>query len=608
MLVKSSRRGGSADDTGDLLEHLLRGAGNERVSEIGLSGGLQHALADALAIARDSRDSVWHMSVSPTQTLSEEQWQRVEAVIRDAYGLSEDLPITSVEHAKPHRFPISTTLPPRPAHRHFLWPTTDPVSGKRINPFRHYVLNERIARQLEVEFGHELTKGAHNRAVYHWATTAMSELAEAIDNGGLLDDGLAQQRTSDSERIVAKRQFSDAFGAADAADAAVAAAREDDSPGAAFIQNLRSQGFALAQGDRLVLVALDGSRQPLGAARKSGMKEADLRALLGDELMKLPVITKGDDVIAWLSKNIAHHQIRQLNDICTSKEQQNDDKEACGLENIRFKGNPCRHNWSGNNLGVRCQRPERSSECEPTGSGGRRRRAEQARPIAQPSPRRRGQDRADADDARSDFGTTGENREAPRIINRRRIEQARFINLAASKDISERLKRIKAHACNHELTTEELQELPGHRAIREVCDDRSLRRQRWLAAQMRSAYSTEWLPESVVRHIADIEIRSDGVILTLWGGSRIVDRGDQIDLIGRTDDVSINEIVEAVRRRGWTDVEITGSAEFIAAVSERLEMLVPSIAVRSATTVAKNTTPKPVQNVDDGAVQLTESM
>ena len=161
MILKSSRRAGTVEDAADLLEHLLNGEGNETVREIGMPGCIARALDDARLVARDSRDAAWHLSVSPAVPLTDAQWVRVKAVLRHAYSLPNDLPVTWVEHCKPHRPGVRDDQ--RPPHRHAVFPSWDPVSGRRISPYRHYLLNERISRQLEREFGHPHVKGRHNR-------------------------------------------------------------------------------------------------------------------------------------------------------------------------------------------------------------------------------------------------------------------------------------------------------------------------------------------------------------------------------------------------------------------------------------------------------------
>ena len=81
--------------------------------------------------------------------------------------------------------------------------------------------------------------------------------------------------------------------------------------------------------------------------------------------------------------------------------------------------------------------------------------------------------------------------------------------------------------------------------------------------------------------IIKVEPREEGraVLITLRGGTTIVDRCTRIDIIGRTDDVAIDELVSAIVRRGWDAVELHGTHEFRRAAALRLAMLDPPVIV-----------------------------
>lgn len=98
---------------------------------------------------------------------------------------------------------------------------------------------------------------------------------------------------------------------------------------------------------------------------------------------------------------------------------------------------------------------------------------------------------------------------------------------------------------------------------------------------LRGAYGTGWLPPSVAARIVRVEPHEEGraVIITLQGGTRIVDRAERIDIVGRTDDVAIHEMVAAIVRRGWDAVELHGSDDFRRAMALRLALLEPPVPV-----------------------------
>jgi hypothetical protein len=83
------------------------------------------------------------------------------------------------------------------------------------------------------------------------------------------------------------------------------------------------------------------------------------------------------------------------------------------------------------------------------------------------------------------------------------------------------------------------------------------------------------------------------VVITLRGGTRIMDRPTRIDVVGTTDDIAIGELVSAVVRRGWDAVEVHGSHEFRRAVSLRLALLDPPVLVADT----------PLTEVDQAAVE-----
>jgi hypothetical protein len=617
VILKSSRRAGSAVDAAELLAHLLHGAGNEFVREIGLPGCTARALGDARLAARDSRDAAWHLSVNPAVPLTEAQWARAGQVVRDAYSLPGDLPMTWVEHSKPHRPAVGDDQSPRPPHRHVIFPSWDPVSGRRINPFRHYVLNERVARQLEHEFGHPLTKGKHNRAVASWCVShGLAGLAAAMDMAGLLDGPAPVQAVSDGERRVGARRGRDAFAAADASGAAAGlASAEPISRGAAFIAEMARQGFIVAQGDpRLVLVPRDGGKA-VGAARKAKLTEAALRDLLGEELGRLPPLGRDADTRQWL-KTLSP-------DNATTGEPNHVDEE--------------REDPAQRKAGPAVDEPGRGRRA-PRDGGASGRDAPAVRPartvpddLRAPSDRRddredggsaggagvaaggRGPPGAGAGSARGDrrisevlAGGAGTDRTAdgepggrPRA-DRRRVECAllsgalsrspqahRLASLTAALRpprnpaalAPEEAPRLEWEAGEQRATRLDRPETRRavillHPAIR---PDGSHRRR--LAAAMRRAYDSGWVPESVTVRLRDVRVDGDTVVLTLVTGSRILDRPDSIEIFGQADDVAVSEIVEAVGRKGWPMVAVQGSMDFRVAAAKALLALDPPIRV-----------------------------
>ena len=109
--------------------------------------------------------------------------------------------------------------------------------------------------------------------------------------------------------------------------------------------------------------------------------------------------------------------------------------------------------------------------------------------------------------------------------------------------------------------------------------DRKARQAAWIAIQLRQAYDTGWLPPSAAARIARVKIdeQANAVVITLLSGTLLVDRRDRVDVIGRADDMAVEELAEAVRRRGWDAVVVEGDQEFRVAISRRLAALRPPV-------------------------------
>lgn len=575
MILKSSRRAGLVEDARELLRHLLHGAGNEIVREVGLRGSTVRALDDARAVARNGRDAVWHLSVSPAAPLTEAQWSRAEEVIRDAYGLPEDLPITWVEHGKPHRPGVRGGLPPRPAHRHALFSSWDPATGRRISPWKHYVLNERVSRQLEHEFGHPPTQGRHNRHVASWcAANGMHSLATAMDMAGLLEGPPPRQRVGDAERRAGERRGRDPFASADVSATVLASVRSSgSSPALAYIQGMRDAGFLVARGERgLVLVPTDGTGKPVGAARKARLTESAMRILLGDEIDHLAEISRSADLKTWLASHNARYDVRTLSGDDANTEQpesvKTDTLASPGLVGHR-NGNCASRDVEGGGQQGDVTGDVRHDPCS---DGGRQ-------PTAPPSTAGATGGRIPpATDHRPVDGRSGISNPDRAPPDRARVEDGQAERILRQLD-TDKLKSLTAALHGVVLVGPIRREVvlcatPGTTSA-------STRRSRWIAATMRGAYDMSWVPESIAANVKHVYVnRAHGaVVLTLWSGTRLVDRHDRIYVVGEVDDVAVEELVEAVRRRSWDAVELHGDEPFRRAAARALAMIEPPIAV-----------------------------
>ena len=113
-----------------------------------------------------------------------------------------------------------------------------------------------------------------------------------------------------------------------------------------------------------------------------------------------------------------------------------------------------------------------------------------------------------------------------------------------------------------------------HQAVRlaGTSRDREVRRRRWVARCLRRHYDLDWVPETIAARIRAVTWHAtlEAIVLTLDTGTRLVDRGDRIDVVGTADDVAIAELVACVRRRGWERVEVFGPPGFRTAAARAL--------------------------------------
>ena len=639
MIIKGSRRAGSLRDAQALLDHLMRGLGNERVYEVTGPGAVADLVNDARAFAVGGRDhAVWHLSISPEVEMTPAQWARVRALLLEAYKTRPDLPTASVQHLKPHRQAVRGKLPARAGHEHMVFGTTDPLTGRQVDPYMHYVVHERVARQLEWEFGHPLVRGKHNGAVHRWFTAnGKTEIAQAMEAAGFLEEP-AISKVSDRERSVAIREGRDPFAAVDASKAALAAT--DRTPladrGQALRQHYADDGFVLARGDgRLVLVPVDGKGKPVGAARKAGIREAALREILGAEHDRLPHLPKGADVAAWLQGLAAaalapqiphtpgevpdhaqgtkdHHPFQHRS--AQGHQSRSGSRRAPGdhagwLDRDGIRRDPGRdHDRPGSH---RDPRPEEASGTggEPAGSSA----------PAAPDPGHRSAGAAD-----------GSASEQPRLeqdarTSRRRttrFEQARLTRVveqhlrphrgtlaqmidqvrqppdpARVATVAEHIIAARRHAAEAIRISEPAPPTPARqdfaggkaRPVRgiELSDAErggtmvGEHKRVWILVALRRRYDTGWLPPAVVQHIVGYEYDrgAQEVRLTLDNGAIIRDGMTRIVLEGRVDEVSVDELVAAVQRRGWRAVNLVGSLDFQRAAALRLGLLDPPIGI-----------------------------
>lgn len=148
---------------------------NEQV--IVLSGNameLGHT-ADLHAQMSNMKHSMQHVWISPEIELSSDQaWRAVQLVAEErGVDLANEPHVASLHHL------IDEDGKHRP-HIHFMWGSVN-QNGKARNNWHSWMRNEYLARRMEVEFGHPLTKGAHNKyAAGRLREAGLEEAAEMV--------------------------------------------------------------------------------------------------------------------------------------------------------------------------------------------------------------------------------------------------------------------------------------------------------------------------------------------------------------------------------------------------------------------------------------------
>lgn len=162
MILTTTRHGRTRRDARYLFAHLSRQeAQRSRVVHVAAPVTTAPEALDYMQALRDgSRATVacHHISLSPSQPLTDEQREEAVARILAAFG-AEDHAHVLWEHAgKPRRGADTHT------HYHLVVAHVGP-DGKALDDSRSYVRLEAVARSLEADFGHDLTPSRRTAAV-----------------------------------------------------------------------------------------------------------------------------------------------------------------------------------------------------------------------------------------------------------------------------------------------------------------------------------------------------------------------------------------------------------------------------------------------------------
>jgi hypothetical protein len=314
MILKSSERASASG----LADHLTNARDNERVAVLSsrdlVSGDDVHrALAEMAAIAKGSRctQHLHHAMMNPAQELTQQQWQQAWDAYEQEFGL-QDQPFIEVEHHKEGR-----------THRHRVYDRiTEQLKAVDFGYSR--IRNEKVARVLEHEFGHDLTIGKHNRAVIaRLREDGLQQVADWMERGHA-----HEQARPVAEKGHADHQIEKRTGLAKAeAEQAIRQAWDQSDSGHSLKAALEQDGLILARGEKrdFVVVDMAGAAHSLG--RRVGEKAKTVKQRMADlDPASLPDVAQAREVQQEQARS---HQLAQEE---RQREQEQQAKKAAAKE------------------------------------------------------------------------------------------------------------------------------------------------------------------------------------------------------------------------------------------------------------------------------------
>jgi hypothetical protein len=275
MIIKSSSRGAARQ----LADHLCNANDNETVfftdSRYVLSEDVHGALDDLEVTAGlnlKCKQYLYHVSINPDRDVTAEQWQHIWTAYEQEFKLEEQ-PFIEVEHCKAGR-----------THRHRAYLRLDLETGKAVPMSHSWARNEKIARTLEHQFGHELTIGRHNRAVINrlkeegradvaaWLEKHQAHAVERPVADKSPQDHQIERRQKSIEPVYSVKIVEH--------DLKEAYARSDN--GHSFKAALAEKGYVLAKGDKRDFVILDPHGEIHSPPRRLDIKAQVLRDAWAD--------------------------------------------------------------------------------------------------------------------------------------------------------------------------------------------------------------------------------------------------------------------------------------------------------------------------------------
>jgi hypothetical protein len=202
MIIKSTRHA-TGDSQTRILNHLVRGDENDRVQVLrGTEADISDMFRDAARFK--TAFAIRQFIIAPAEAMTRDQALRVVHALGEEFRFNSDR-VFVVEHEKQRAMEEVY-----PVHWHLVVPEVETVTGKVLSSSNDYARQEKIARVVEDEFGHQIILGAHTKSVSEalrregrikLAERLEAELASQIDR--------PEQAYTSVEHAAAKRQGMD---------------------------------------------------------------------------------------------------------------------------------------------------------------------------------------------------------------------------------------------------------------------------------------------------------------------------------------------------------------------------------------------------------------
>ena len=246
----------SVRHAGMMARHLLRADENEIVEVVEIRGTARpddltaslRSMQRATDLTR-GKTGLFSVAINPrdheADQMTPEQWQRSLQALEEEFKLTGQ-PCAIVRHRKNDR-----------SHLHAVYQLTDIEAERLIDIKFEKRRCQKLGRQMELEFGHQLTPETPSRESY---TRAEQQQAKRL-----------------GEKIPERRQQ-------------LRADLEGSQDLEAFIERLVEKGYTIAKGDRAGAVLINHQGEVFGLGRELGLKAAEVRKLLGEHMEQLPAL------------------------------------------------------------------------------------------------------------------------------------------------------------------------------------------------------------------------------------------------------------------------------------------------------------------------------